>query len=103
MVDRAKLWEESGLRPGQFVQCVVTSHRDRYGVDVEIVEPLSGRMGFIDFTLLRERGKGVDRDAFPRVGTRLKVVVVDFAPNGELRLNARPSAVSGQGGEVNST
>jgi hypothetical protein len=48
---------------------------------------------FIDFVLLAESGEPISPELFPKVGTTLSAVVVDFTPKGELRLNARRSAI----------
>jgi Zn ribbon nucleic-acid-binding protein len=93
VVDRAMLWRESGLRPGQIVECVVIGHRGWYGIDVEISDLPRRQAAFIDFMLLAERNEPVTPESFPRIGSRLTAVVVDFTPSGELRLSARASAI----------
>jgi hypothetical protein len=86
------LWHISGIRPDELVGCVVTGHRDRFGVEVEIVDAPSGHPAFIDAALLREGGYA-PREEWPPVGTRLDAIPVDFMPDGELRLSARPSGL----------
>ncbi|XVQ11429.1 hypothetical protein ACQP1W_02285 [Spirillospora sp. CA-255316] len=84
------LWHISGIRPDELVSCVVTAHRDRFGVEVEIVGMPSGYPAFIDAALLRDGGYA-PREEWSPVGTRLDAIPVDFMPDGELRLSARPS------------
>ncbi|MEV6239323.1 hypothetical protein [Lentzea sp. NPDC051838] len=83
--DRGELWDAAGLRQFQVVRCVVESHRGRFGVDVELTEPVAGVKAFIDFVLLP------DPRNYPPVGTVLEAVTVDFMPWGELRLDASES------------
>lgn len=87
------LWRRTGLRPFQVVQCVVTEHRDRFGVDVEVTSPVKYSHAFIDFAHFAD-GELVAPDAFPPVGSVLDAVTLDFMRDGELRLSARPSAVA---------
>jgi hypothetical protein len=94
MVDRETLWRSKGLRQLQLVRCKVTEHRDYFGVDVEVVSPVTGIPAFIDFVLLAEAGTPVTPEDFPAVGSVLDAVTVDFMPDGELRLSARPSTVA---------
>jgi hypothetical protein len=96
MVDRAQLWKRSGLHQFQIVQCRVTEHRDRFGVEVELLSPVAGIPAFIDSVLLAEEGSEVTPDDYPEVGSVLDAVTLDFMPWGELRLSARPSSVSRQ-------
>ncbi|MEV0902855.1 hypothetical protein [Actinoplanes sp. NPDC049802] len=60
----------------------MVEHRGRFGVDVEIIDPVAGFPAFIDFVLLPGAG-------FPPVGAELDAVTVDFMPWGELRLDAK--------------
>jgi hypothetical protein len=99
MVDREQLWGRCGLRQFQVVQCQVTGHRDRFGVDVELVSPVAGVPAFIDFVLLAEAGVQVNPDDFPEVGSVLDAVTLDFMPWGELRLSARASSIARARGE----
>lgn len=62
-------------------------------MDVEVTSPVEYADGFIDFVHLAD-GEHVAPDAFPLVGSELDAVTLDFMPNGELRLSARPSAVA---------
>lgn len=101
MVDRDELWRRSGLHQFQLVRCVVTGHRDRFGVEVEIISPPipeeALRAAFIDFVLLAEAGVPVSPEDFPSIGAILEAVTVNFMPWGELRLSARPSTVAAYG------
>jgi hypothetical protein len=94
MVDHDQLWSQSGLHEFQLVRCVVTGHRDRFGVEVDVIEPVVGVAAFIDFVLLDEAGVQVDPADFPAVGSALDAVTLNFMPWGELRLSARPSSVA---------
>ena len=87
-------WEQSGLHENQIVECVVTAHRDHYGVDVEVVSPPVHTPAFIDFVLLAEPGTEVTPADFPPVGEHLTAVTLNFMPWGELRLSARPSSIT---------
>ena len=84
------LWSRSGLRQFQRVSSVVTGHRGRFGVDVEIVGPRSGIPAFIDFVMLAD-SEHVEPKDYPPIGSRVEAITLDFMPNGELRLSARPS------------
>lgn len=93
-MERQYEWDSRGLRPRQLVQCVVTGHRGRFGIDVEITSPHVPEPGaFIDFILLAEPGVQVTAADFPPLGTSIEAVTVDIMPDGELRLDATPSAV----------
>lgn len=96
VVDPGQLWRRSGLHQFQLVQCQVTGHRSRFGVEVVVVSPVSGVSAFIDFVLLAEAGSEVTPDDFPEIGSLLDAVTIDFMPWGELRLSARPSSVTRQ-------
>lgn len=91
------LWHISGMRPDEPVRCVVTGHRDRFGVEVEIVGVPSGNPVFIDAVGLGDEGY-TPREKWPPVGTVLDAMPLDFMPNGELRLWARPSGLRRAGG-----
>lgn len=87
------LWARTGLEQFQIVQCVVTEHRGRLGVDVKVTAPAEYANAFIDFVHFVD-GEPVAPEAFPPVGTVLDAITLDFMPNGELRLSARPSALT---------
>jgi len=91
MTLRDQLWRDLGLRQFEAVHCVVTAHRGRFGVEVSItsIEPASP--AFIDFIMLADGDEHVTPSQFPPVGTCLDAITLDFMPNGELRLSARPS------------
>jgi hypothetical protein len=89
-----ELWQRSGLHRFQVVHCVVTGHRGRFGVEVEITSPVAGVEAFIDFVLLTDGDEHPSPSEFPPVGSELDAVTIDFMPSGELRLSARPSAVA---------
>ncbi|MFE2540978.1 hypothetical protein [Actinacidiphila glaucinigra] len=72
---------------------MVKEHRGRFGVDVEITEPVAGVEAFIDFVLLAEPGVQVGPESFPPIGSVIKAVTLDFMPWGELRLSARESSI----------
>ena len=91
--DDAELQRRTGLLRGTIVLCVVTAHRSRFGVDVRIISRPEEPPAFIDFALLPGCDHRAAPDYFPPVGTELDAVVVAFAPNGELRLDARPDMV----------
>lgn len=93
------MWAESGLHQFQVVRCAVTGHRDRFGVDVDIVSPAGGVPAFIDAIMLVDAGVQVTPDDFPPVGAELEAVTLDFMPWGELRLSARPSSIARQEAE----
>lgn len=93
VVDDFAEQQRTGLHQGMIVQCRVTGHRDRFGVDVEISSRPDNFPGFIDLPLLTEREQRLSPDEFPPVGSIFDAVVVCFMPNGELRLNARPSMI----------
>jgi hypothetical protein len=95
MADSRSLWQKSGLRHFQLVKCRVTAHRERFGVDVEIIEPVVGIPAFIDFVLLAEADVEATPADFPEVGAVMDAVTIDFMPWGELRLSARPSSIAG--------
>lgn len=92
----AGFWLRSGLHRFQVVRCVVTGHRDRFGVEVRIISPIAGGEAFVDFVLLTDDGGHLPPGDFPVVGTVMDAIVLDFMPDGELRLDARPSAVAGR-------
>lgn len=98
MVNREQLWHRYGLKPRQLVRCRVIEHRGRFGVDVAITAPsvsaAAELRAFVDFVLLAEAGTHLTPNEFPPVGADLMAVTVDFMPNGELRLDARPSTVA---------
>jgi hypothetical protein len=89
----ADLQRRTGLVRGAIVLCVVTEHRSRFGVEVQIISRPGKPPAFIDFALLPGRDNRPAPDYFPAVGTEMEAVVVAFAPNGELRLDARPGMV----------
>jgi hypothetical protein len=91
--EREDLWLRAGLRQFQVVRCVVTEHRGRFGVDVEVTSPAKYPNAFIDFVHLADGGH-VPPAEFPSVGSVLDAITIDFMPDGELRLSARPSAVA---------
>jgi hypothetical protein len=91
--DDAELQRRTGLLRGTIVLCVVTAHRSRFGVDVRIISRPEEPPAFIDFALLPGRDHRAAPDYFPPVGTALDAVMVAFAPNGDLRLDARPDMV----------
>ncbi|MFJ3235867.1 hypothetical protein [Streptomyces sp. NPDC086787] len=94
LMERREEWELRGLRPRQLVRCVVAGHRDRFGIDVRIISPIvPNPWAFVDFVLLAERGVQVTPADFPATGAEIKAVTVDIMPDGELRLDARPSSV----------
>ncbi|MDQ0986539.1 hypothetical protein ACFY8V_02560 [Streptomyces californicus] len=93
MEELDRMWQLSGVRQFQVVRCVVTGHRGRFGVEVSLVDPESSVAAFIDFVMLSD-GEGHPTPAeFPPVGDLLDAVTLDFMPDGELRLSARPSSV----------
>jgi hypothetical protein len=95
MVGQAWRWKRAGLAQFQAVTCRVTAHRGRFGVDVEIVDPVTRVAAFIDFVLLSEAGPWHSiPSGFPEVGSMIEAVTIDFMPDGELRLSARPSDVA---------
>lgn len=91
--DDAELQRRTGLVRGTVVRCLVTAHRGRFGVEVQIISRAEKPSAFIDFVLLPGRGQRAAPDYFPSVGAELEAVVVAFMPNGELRLDARPGVV----------
>ncbi|MDX3414505.1 hypothetical protein PV661_09600 [Streptomyces sp. MD20-1-1] len=63
---------------------------------MEIISPdIPERLAFIDLVLLAEPGEQIDPVDFPPVGSSIEAVTVDIMPDGELRLDATPSAVRG--------
>lgn len=94
MSEREHLWLRAGLRQFQVVRCVVTEHRDRFGVDVEITSPVRYPNAFIDFVHLTDDDEHVRPEEFPPVGSVLDAITLDFMSDGELRLSARPAAVA---------
>ncbi|MFG1805699.1 hypothetical protein [Streptomyces sp. NPDC049040] len=89
MTESAQRWLHNELRPSQTVRCRVTGHRGRFGVEVELVAPAPEIPAFIDFVNLTD---GLDHprpEDFPAIGSSLDAVVLDYMPNGELRLAAR--------------
>ncbi|ROO62612.1 hypothetical protein EDC02_4593 [Micromonospora sp. Llam0] len=96
MVDEYRQWREANLRKFQIVQCVVTGHREHFGVEVSLTSPPSGLRAFIDFVMLAEAGMRVTPSDFPPVGSVIEAVAIDFMPWGELRLSARQSSISRQ-------
>ncbi|MFD9407090.1 hypothetical protein ACFWBN_08725 [Streptomyces sp. NPDC059989] len=95
MTDNSRSWP-SGIHEDQIVQCEVTGHRGRFGVDVSIVKPQPGVAAFIDFVLLTDERRHLTPDEFPPIGSLIDAVTLDVHPNGELRLCARPSSVARQ-------
>ncbi|MEU7428623.1 hypothetical protein [Streptomyces sp. NPDC040750] len=93
MNDDAELQIRTGLFRGTVVRCRVTAHRSRFGVEVQITSREEKPAAFIDFVLLPGRNQRVPPEYFPPVGAEMEAVVVAFMPNGELRLDARPSVV----------
>jgi hypothetical protein len=93
--DDAEMQRRTGLVRGDIVLCLVTAHRGRFGVDVQIISRAEKPPAFIDFALLPGRDLRAAPDYFPAVGAELEAVVVAFAPNGELRLDARPGIAEG--------
>ncbi|MGW6856779.1 hypothetical protein [Streptomyces xanthophaeus] len=71
----------------QPVRCVVTGHRHRFGVEVELLSPQPGRPAFIDFINLTDEREHVTPDRFPPVGTVLDAVYLCVLPNGEVRIS----------------
>lgn len=96
MTNDGELWQRSGLRRFQIVRCVVTGHRGRFGVEAEIVDPKSNALAFIDFVMLKDGVGHLTPEEFPAIGTVLEAVTLDFMPDGELRLSARPSSITRQ-------
>lgn len=74
------------------VRCRVTGHRGRFGVEVELVEPATEARAFIDFVNLTDNLEHPAPEDFPAIGSILDAVVLDFMPNGELRLATRSSS-----------
>lgn len=64
------------------VRCVVTGHGDRFGVEVELLSPQSGRPAFIDFINLTDEREHVTPDRFPPIGTVLDALYPAVMPNG---------------------
>jgi hypothetical protein len=91
MRDNEQLWSSGGLRRFQTVRCVVTGHRGRFGIDVEIVSPTPGVPGFIDIVMLADGPGHIAPESFPVVGSVIDALTIDYMPGGELRLSARPS------------
>ncbi len=85
--------EPAGVLIGfpRIVRCVVTAHRDRFGVEVDALTAEGPVPAFIDFVLLSEPGHQVMPENFPAVGEVIEAVTVNVMPSGELRLSARPS------------
>ncbi|MFG2486218.1 MULTISPECIES: hypothetical protein [Streptomyces] len=71
----------------QPVRCVVTGHRDRFGVEVEMLSPQPGRPAFIDFINLTDEHEHVTPDRFPPIGTVLDALYLAVHPNGEVRIS----------------
>lgn len=86
-------WERVGLRRFQLVRCEVTGHRGRFGVDVNVTAPVPDVPAFIDFVMLSD-DEHVAPENFPAIGSSLDAVTIDFMPDGELRLSARPSSLA---------
>ncbi|BFV60515.1 hypothetical protein KCMC57_up56190 [Kitasatospora sp. CMC57] len=85
-----------GLHKDQIVQCEVTGHRGRFGVEVSIVEPQSDVAAFIDLVLLTDENRHLTPDEYPPIGSLLDAVTLDIHPGDELRLCARPSSLARQ-------
>jgi len=95
VVGQAWKWKQAGLAPFQVVACRVTAHRGRFGVEVDIVDPVTRVPAFIDFVLLSEAGtEHLSPPDFPAVGSVIQAVTLDFMPDGELRLSARRSEIA---------
>jgi hypothetical protein len=92
--DDDELWRHSGLHRFQVVRCVVTGHRDSFGVEVSIISPVANVDAFIDFVLLTDDDDHLPRSRYPPIGDVLDAVTIDFMPDGELRLSARPSSLT---------
>ncbi|MFE7896354.1 hypothetical protein ACFU3E_02205 [Streptomyces sp. NPDC057424] len=61
---------------------------------MDIISPdIPECQAFIDLVLLAEPGERIDPVDFPPVGSTIEAVTVDIMPDGELRLDATPSAV----------
>ncbi|MGW6946720.1 hypothetical protein [Streptomyces xanthophaeus] len=71
----------------QPVRCVVTGHRHRFGVEVELLSSQPGRPAFIDFINLTDEREHVTPDRFPPVGTVLDAVYLCVLPDGEVRIS----------------
>ncbi|MDW6059303.1 hypothetical protein SAZ11_16370 [Streptomyces sp. FXJ1.4098] len=96
MAEDDQMWRVSGLHRFQVVRCVVTGHRDRFGVEVSITDPESSVPAFIDFVMLSDDIRHPKPADFPEVGSVFDAVTLDFMPGGELRLSARASSVARQ-------
>lgn len=88
-----EMQQQTGMYRGLRVRVRVEGHRGRFGVEVKIVSEAKQFPAFIDSVLLTDRRPRPSQEEFPVVGTVLDAVVVAFMPNGELRLDARPSVV----------
>lgn len=94
MADSDELWLSSGRHRFQVVRCVVTGHRDRFGIEVRITSPVTDVEAFIDFVMLTDEDDHLPQSKFPAIGGAIDAVTLDFMPSGELRLSARPSSVA---------
>ncbi|MFB8029217.1 hypothetical protein ACFQ6U_30665 [Streptomyces sp. NPDC056465] len=61
-------------------------------MEVELVEPVTQARAFIDFVNLIDHLAHPAPKDLPAIGSLLDAVVLDFMPDGELRLSARPSS-----------
>ncbi len=91
MASRDHLWRGLGLHQFEAVRCVVTGHRGRFGIEVSITSVEPAHPAFIDFIMLADGDEHMASDQFPPIGSCLDAIILDFMPNGELRLSARPS------------
>ncbi|WP_062052458.1 hypothetical protein [Streptomyces canus] len=65
-------------------------------MEVELVDPASDVLAFIDFVNLTDSLEHPRPEDFPPIGSMLDAVALDFMPWGELRLTARPSSLTPQ-------
>jgi hypothetical protein len=93
-MDDRQLQDQTGLRRGVCVRVRVTGHRDRFGIEVDIIERTPPYPAFVDASLIADQPVRPSPEEFPSIGAEMDAVVVAFMPNGELRLDARPSMVS---------
>jgi hypothetical protein len=96
MADNDQMWQLRGLRQFQVVRCVVTGHRGCFGVEVSVIDPKTNDPAFIDFVMLSDGERHPTPAECPPVGDLLDAVTLDFMPEGELRLSARPSSIARQ-------
>ena len=91
--DDLELQQRTGLYRGMLVDVRVTGHRDRFGIEVEVISGGLGFPAFIDAALISDRWARTSKEEFPEMGLELKAIVSAFMPNGELRLDARSSVI----------